>query len=149
MGWKAKTGKEQDVLVSIVSTLLALAVLVEKAAGDSPWVRWSVLWAALQADLIARDFVAGSTWNPAGRLWSPAVPMVRYGTESADAMDIAASLRALALIVQSMAAQLRRLSFSQQGGGSGEAGHDSRPFHKIARLPSDAAVCPPAFFDTS
>jgi hypothetical protein len=111
VSWKAKTGRRQQVLASIVSTLLAIAALAEKSAGDTPWVRFCVLWAARQADLIVRDYVAGSTWNTAGRLWSPALPDVRYGTDPADAFDIAASLKALAAIVTGMAAYLRRLAF--------------------------------------
>ena len=118
MAWKAKTGREHQVLYSIVSTLLALAALAEKAVGDSPWVRFCVLWAARQADLIARDYVAGSTWNTAGRLWSPALPNVRYGTDPADALDTAASLRSLAVIVTGMAAFLRRLAFLYPGEGA-------------------------------
>ena len=131
MEWKARTGREQHVLVSIVSTLLALAGLAEEAAGRSPWVRWCVLWAARQADLIARDYVAGSTWNAAGRLRSPALPVVRYGTDAADALDLAASLRALAVIVSGMAAYLRRVSVWRQGQASGAESLDGDPLHGL------------------
>ena len=124
MAWKAKTGRRQQVLMSIVSTLLALAALAEKSAGDTPWVRFCVLWAARQADLIVRDYVAGSTWNTAGRLWSPALPDVRYGTDPADALDIAASLRAVALIISGMAAYLRQVSVWQQE--SVDSSHDEK-----------------------
>ena len=143
MSWKAKTGREQKVLASIASTLLALAVLAEQAAADSPWVRWCVLWAARQADLIARDYVAGSTWNTAGRLWTPALPMVRYGTEPADALDLAASLRALAVVVTGMAAYLRRVSFRRQE--SGGSGHDGKPIHALDAIIPNLwkAVFPP------
>ncbi|MBX3570884.1 MAG: hypothetical protein KF694_00865 [Mesorhizobium sp.] len=116
--------------MSIVSTLLAIAALAEKSAGDTPWVRFCVLWAARQADLIARDYVAGSTWNTAGRLWSPALPNVRYGTDPADALDIAASLRALALVISGMAAYLRRVSVWRQGQAS-EAGDGANPLHGL------------------
>ena len=149
MSWKAKTGRRQQVLVSIVSTLLALAALAERSAGDTPWVRFCVLWAARQADLIARDYVAGSTWNTAGRLWSPALPNVRYGTDPADALDIAASLRALAVIVSNMAAQLRRVSFWQQGDASDEPSHDSRPHHDLFKRLLAAAVSPVELRDSS
>ncbi|MCO5160630.1 MAG: hypothetical protein M9939_05810 [Mesorhizobium sp.] len=131
MSWKAKTGRGQEVLCSIVATLLALATLAEKAAGDSPWVRFCVLWAARQADLIARDYVAGSTWNSAGRLWSPALPHVRYGTGPADALDIAASLRALAAVISGIAAYLRRVSVWRQDQVVGEAGFDGAPLHGL------------------
>ena len=131
MTWKAKTGRRQQVLYSIVSTLLAIAALAEKSAGDTPWVRFCVLWAARQADLIARDYVAGSTWNPAGRLWSPALPDVCYGTDPSDALDIAASLRALAMVISGMAAYLRQVSVWQQGQASGEVVHDRNPLHGL------------------
>ncbi|MCO5162206.1 MAG: hypothetical protein M9939_13800 [Mesorhizobium sp.] len=131
MKWKAKTGRGQEVLYSIVSTLLALAALAEKAAGDTPWVRFCVLWAARQADLIARDYVAGSTWNAAGRLWSPALPNVRYGTGPADALDIAASLRALAMVISGIAAYLRRVAAWRQDQAFGEAGDEVNPLHGL------------------
>ena len=131
MAWKAKTGRRQDVLASIVSTLLAIATLAEKSAGDSPWVRFCVLWAARQADLIARDYVAGSTWNTAGRLWSPALPNVRYGTDPADAFDLAASLRALAMVISGMAAHLRQVSVWQQGEEADAAGFDGIPLQGL------------------
>ncbi len=150
MSSRAKTGRRQDVLASIVSTLLALAALAEKSAGDSPWVRFCVLWAARQADLIARDYVAGSTWNTAGRLWSPALPTIRYGTDSADALDLAASLRALALVVGGMAAYLRGISVWQQDQANGEAGEDSRLHHNpLQRLAGASFSLPVDLRDTS
>ena len=133
------------VLYSIVARLLALADLGEDAAHRSPWVRFCVLWSLCQADAVVREFVAGSTWNPAGRLWSPALPMVRYGTEPADAISLAASLRALALIVQAMAAQIRRLEFLHPEGSAGT------PDRRLAALllPSDRAAPAVTLFDTS
>ena len=145
MGWKAKTGREQEVLYSIVARLLSLADLGEGAAGRSPWVRFCVLWSLCQADAVVWEFVTGSTWNPAGRLWTPALPMVRYGTEPADAMNLAASLRALALIVQAMAAQIRRLALLHP---EGSAGTLDRRLAAIL-LPSDSTVAAVTFFDTS
>ncbi|MBX3579617.1 MAG: hypothetical protein KF723_20620 [Rhizobiaceae bacterium] len=117
--------------MSIVSTLLAIAALAEKSAGDTPWVRFCVLWAARQADLIARDYVAGSTWNTAGRLWSPALPNVRYGTDPSDALDIAASLRALAMVISGMAAYLRRVSVWQHGQASVAESHEGKPLRRV------------------
>lgn len=145
MGWTAKTGGEQAVLYSIVARLLSLADLGEDAAHRSPWVRFCVLWSLCQADAVVREFVAGSTWNPAGRLWSPAVPMVRYGTEPADASALAASLRALALIVQAMAAQIRRLALLHAEGSAGT------PDRRLAALllPPGRAAPAVALFDTS
>ncbi len=137
-------------LCSIVSTLLAIATLTEKSAGDAPWVRFCVLWAARQADLIVRDYVAGSTWNTAGRLWSPALPDVRYGTDPADALDIAASLRALAMVISGMAAYLRRVSVWQDQ--ASEAGGSANPLHRLdafTRRLRQGAFRPVEILDTS
>lgn len=119
MGRKAKGGTE--VFDSIVATLLALAVLAEQTALSSWPVRWRALWYICQADLVVREFVAGSEWNTAGRLWSPPLPAVRYGTDPADAFALAASLRALALVVMNMAAQCR---LSLSGQARDEDAHD-------------------------
>ena len=113
--------KRTDVLDSIAATLLALAVLAEQTAGGSSLARWNTLWYIWQADAVVREFVAGSTWNPAGRQWSPALPPVRYGTGPADAFALAVSLRALALVVLNMAAQCRRSSHEQSGHAFDEA----------------------------
>ncbi|MFH1793574.1 MAG: hypothetical protein ABIK36_18970 [Pseudomonadota bacterium] len=111
MGRKVKGGT--DVLDSIVATLLSLALLAERAAGRSRPVRRRALWYIWQADAVLREFVAGSEWNTAGRLWSPALPAVRCGTDPEDAFALAVSLRALALVVMNMAAQCR-LSLSSE-----------------------------------
>nr|WP_295463149.1 hypothetical protein [Mesorhizobium sp.] len=145
MAWTAKTGRRQRVLYSIVARLLSLADLGEDAATRSPWVRFCVLWSLCQADAVVREFVAGSTWNPAGRLWSPAVPIVRYGTEPADAMALAASLRALALIVQAMAGQIRRLALLHPEGSAGTL--DWRLAAPL--LPPGRAAPAVTIFDTS
>ena len=115
MGRKAKGGT--DVLGSIVATLLALALLAERAAGRSRPVRRRALWYIWQADAVLREFVAGSEWNTAGRLWSPTLPAARCGTDPEDAFALAVSLRALALVVLNMAAQSRRRSRLQQASG--------------------------------
>jgi len=146
MAWTAKTGRRERVLNSIVARLLALADLGEDAANCSPWVRFCVLWSLCQADAVVREFVAGSTWNPAGRLWSPVLPAVRYGTQPADALDLAASLRALALVVLNIAAQ-RRLSRVRQA--EEPAGHEGGPPHDIIENLLVAAISPVELRDTS
>lgn len=102
-------------LNGIVLLLLALAGLADRAAGRSRPVRWLVLWSLWHAHDVAPDFVAGSAWSVAGR--SPALATVGHGDDPADAMNLAASLRALARIVRTMAARARRLSILQPGGG--------------------------------
>ncbi|MFH1796026.1 MAG: hypothetical protein ABIK36_13575 [Pseudomonadota bacterium] len=152
MGWRAKAEKEQKVLVSIVSTLLALADLAERAALRSPWVRWCVLWAAWQANALLRDYVEGSSRTPAGRLRSSDPMPVGFGTHPADAQDLAASLRAFAHFMQAMAAHLRRLSFLRRDQASDEAGNEGDPTDSlvafIGRL-RKAAPFPVEFRDTS
>lgn len=95
--------------------LLGLADLAERAAGRSLPIRWLALWFLQYADEAARDYVARSVCNLAGRRWSPALASVRYGYGSADAIDLAASLRALAAIVRDMAACIRPSPFLQPG----------------------------------
>lgn len=73
--------------------------------------------------------------------------MVRYGTDPDDAIDLAASLRALALIVSGMAAYLRRASFWQQDEASAEAGHDE--LGALVRNIWQAACPPVELRDTS
>jgi len=149
MGWRTKAGREQQVLASIVSRLLSLADIAEDAALRSPWVRWCVLWAAWQANALLRDYVEGSARNPAGRHWSPVTMPVGFGTNPADAHDLAASLRSLAPVVQAIAAQLRRLSFLKRGEGSDEAGNDSSPHSAILQRLLKAAISPVERLDTS
>jgi hypothetical protein len=149
MAWKAKTGRRERVLCSIAARLLALADLGEGAAHRSPWVRFCVLWSLCQADLIVREFVAGSTWNPAGRLWSPALPMVRYGTEPADAYTLAASLRALALVVQAMAVEIGRLALLHAGEAAGHDGEPISGLDALIRRLGAAGVSLPELRDTS
>ncbi|MFH1796616.1 MAG: hypothetical protein ABIK36_02620 [Pseudomonadota bacterium] len=149
MGWRTKAGREQQVLASIVSRLLSLADIAEDAALRSPWVRWCVLWAAWQANALLRNYVEGFDRNPASRHWSPVILPAGFGTDPADAQDLAASLRALALVVQAMAAQLRRLSFLHQGQASDEAGNDGRPRYDVFQCLSNAALSPPKSCDTS
>jgi len=125
VAWKAKEGR--DVLGSIAARLLSLADLAEDVAGCSFLVRWLVLWYICRADAILREFVAGSEWNTAGRLWSPSLPSVRYGTRSADAMALAVSLRALARIVLDMRAERRRLASLRMIQTCADPGHDKSP----------------------
>ena len=129
-------GKRVDVLDSIAATLLALAVLAEETAGRSFLARWNTLWYIWQADAVVREFVAGSEWNTAGRLWSPALPAARYGTDPADVMALAVSLRALALVVLNMVEQRRRLSLLHPDRETGAARH----ILKIAASAAKAAV---------
>lgn len=140
MAWKAKEGR--DVLGSIAARLLSLADLAEDVAGRSFLVRWLVLWYVCRADAILREFVAGSEWNTAGRLWSPSLPPVRYGTRSADAMALAVSLRALARIVLDMRDQRRRMAALRMIQTCADPGHDKSPLAGDCRKGQKSLMVP-------
>ena len=149
MGWKEKTGT--DVLDRIVMLLLSLANLAEQAAGRSYSVRSAALAYLCEADAEVRDYIVGRICNEPGRLWSPATPMVRYGTDPADALALAVSLRAFAMIILNMAPQIRRVSLVQQCEASGESGAADLPHQDVVRIMQtmcDAAATPPRL-DTS
>lgn len=105
MGRRGRIGTTGDMLLRIVAVLLSMADLAERAAGAPRPVRCLVLWALFRADWIAREFIL-DTASAEGRSWSPALVSVRHGFEPADAMDLAASLRTLAFVLEAMAAPL-------------------------------------------
>ena len=147
MAWKAIEGR--DVLGSIAARLLSLADLAEDVAGCSFLVRWFVLWYICRADAILREFVAGSEWNTAGRLWSPALPPIRYGTRSADAMALAVSLRALARIVLDMRTERRRQADAQQAFDGGHDGNSVLNLEAVVQTLWPEAFPPIEIRDTS
>ena len=129
MAWRAKAGREQKVLASIVARLFSFADLAEDAALRSPWVRWCMLWAAWQANALLRDYVEGRAGNMAARHWSPVPMPAGFGSHPDDANDLAASLRALALMMRAIAAQVSRVAFLQRGDVSDEAGNEGGAMH--------------------
>jgi len=131
MNWKEDTGI--DMLKRIVALLFVLADLAEQAAGRSRPVRWLVLWSLWQADAVAREFVIAFAPNAAGRCWSTASKPVHQGHDPADAMNLAVSLRSLALMVRNMAAQFHRLSLL----GAGHC-HGARLLHDLVQDLSEA-----------
>ena len=150
MGWKEMTGT--DVLDRIVLLLLSLANLAEQAAGRSYSVRSAALAYLCEADAEVRVYIAGRICNEPGRLWSPAMPMVRYGTDPADAMNLAVSLRAFAMIILNMAARIRRVSRVQQGEASDESGGADLPHQDVIGIMQtvrSAAAATPPRLDTS
>ncbi len=112
----------------IVMLLLSLANLAEQAAGRSYSVRSAALAYLWVADAEVRDYIVGRICHEPGRLWSPATPMVRYGTDPADALALAVSLRAFAIIILNMAPRIRRLTvldeaaFGDENHGNGPSG---------------------------
>ncbi|GAB5507820.1 MAG: hypothetical protein Rhirs2KO_29830 [Rhizobiaceae bacterium] len=91
MDWQRAIEEERAVLMRIVTLLGALAGLAELAANRSPPVRGFVLWVLRRAEAAALDFVAG---NPDFEFAS--MPVEPACGRSADAMRLAASLRAVA-----------------------------------------------------
>ncbi|MDP3896953.1 MAG: hypothetical protein Q8Q62_09780 [Mesorhizobium sp.] len=104
MHGKAKTGV--DMLERIVALLLALADLADRCAERSAFVRRLVLACLWQAVDVAGGFAAGRASNAPAR--QPDAMNVQRGHAPADAMRLAASLRALALMLRNLAARMRR-----------------------------------------
>lgn len=59
LDWKSAMREERAALQRIVTLLLALADLAERAQHRSPLVRRFVVWIMRQAEMVARDFVIG------------------------------------------------------------------------------------------
>ena len=149
MGWRAKAGREQKRMAMSIWRLLDLADMAEQAAGRPFWVRWCVLWAAWQANAFLRDYFDGSVRSPAGRRWPSMLMPAGFGSDPADAQDLAASLRAFGLFMQATAAQLRLLAFLHRGQGCDAAGNEGGPRHGVLRRLPDTAVAPVELRDTS
>lgn len=103
-------GAERDMLERIVALLLALAGLAERAALASGRKRCQALLALQHANAVALELIAGRCFNLAGQQWSPALVPTHYGTAPADATNLATALRALAFLVQTIAARIRSRS---------------------------------------
>jgi hypothetical protein len=141
MDWNARIGRDLRALDGIVATLLALAGLAERAAVASDPVRCAVLWFLRQADAVAAEFVA--TPSAARRRKSPCMATDR--SDPVDAINLASSLRMLALAVEATLIRLRRQAFLHQPSG-GKA--PRRPLHDI-RSVLEAAIARAERRDTS
>lgn len=91
--------RDDRTLGRIVATLIALAVLAERAAGRSYPVRCLVLFILRRAESVASEFVAGAvqTFRPAGLVRIPAIP-----NNPADATGLAMRFRALAAALDAL-----------------------------------------------
>ncbi len=85
-------------LRQIVTLLLSLAALAEKAGRRSVPVRWFVLVLLRHAEAVARDFVAETTGTT---LPCPEAPL-GAGTRPADAALLAGRLRMLAALLRAV-----------------------------------------------
>ena len=149
MGWRAKAGREQAEMARIVMRLFSIADMAERSVRDLPWVRWCVLWAAWQANALLRDYVEGTLRSSARGTWTPVLMPAGFGSNPADAEDIADSLRAFGLYMQATAAHLRRLSFLHRDQASDEAGNEGGPHCAGLQRRPDAVISPVELRDTS
>lgn len=98
---------EDRTLRRIVTTLVALAVLAEQAAGRSYLVRCLVLFILRQAESVASSFVAGAMpmFRPAVSVRFPPIP-----DSPDDATGLAVRLRALAAALDALLQLARRFA---------------------------------------
>jgi hypothetical protein len=146
MDWTRAIEEERAALMRIVALLGALAGLAELAAGRSPAMRGFVLWILRRAESVARDFVADGQDAPIALM-----PVGPAGGRPADAMRLAASLRALARQLERQLKRLARLTLGmrgQRGGGTRQSGRISamRNVANVMSMLADLArsTAPPA-----
>ncbi|WP_127520155.1 hypothetical protein [Mesorhizobium sp. Z1-4] len=101
--------QERAALMRIITLLLALAGLAERAAARSPAMRGFVLWVLRRAEAVARDFVACGHDAPS---------MPPAGTRPADAMRLALSLRRLARQLKRQIKRQAKLLIAARSAGS-------------------------------
>ena len=99
--------RDDRTLGRIVATLVALAVLAERAAGRSYPVRCLVLFILRQAESVAGSFVAEAmqTFRPGGLVRIPPIP-----NSPADATGLAMRFRALAAALGALLLLARRFA---------------------------------------
>ncbi len=135
-GWDRNADWNRDVLERIVALLFSLACLAELAA-CLPWLRRQQLLGILShGEAEAWAFVMGL---PPGAQVPTEAP-----DSPADASRLAASFRALALVLCALLA--RAALFVQPGAGGSQADGKSHGVSALARWPSTSA---PAVPDTS
>lgn len=105
MNWNAAREDEGRVLKRIVAMLYAFAALAERASTRHLLVRATVLWILRFAETIAWEFVLDEAMQQGASL-TPAVlliPTAHGGDSPADAMRLARSFRALAVMLERLA----------------------------------------------
>ena len=110
---KAEIETELEMMKGIVAMLLSFARLAELVSCTPRPVRSFVLWLLRRAETVVRDWIDG----PAD-FWPDTI---RAGNDRADALDLAASLRALARAVRQIAAEYRRFARRWRHDDAGEA----------------------------
>ena len=112
MDVKAQTETELEMMKGIVAMLLSFARLAELVSRAPYPIRSFVLWLLRRAETVVRDWVYCSE----DEYWPVAI---HAGSDRADALDLAASLRALARAVRQMAAEYRRFTRRWRGEAAG------------------------------
>ena len=121
---KAEIDTELEMMKGIVAMLLSCARLAELVSRAPRPVRSFVLWLLRRAETVVREWVDGPE-----DFWPNAI---RVGKDRADALDLAASFRALARAVRQMAAEYRRSTRRWRHDDVGKA--DGAQQHAVARL---------------
>ena len=145
---KAEIETELEMMKGIVAMLLSFARLAELVSRAPYPIRSFVLWLLRRAETVAREWVDGPE-----DFWPDAI---RAGNDRADALDLAASFRALARAVKRMAAEYRRFTRRWRHDDDGEADHMQRRapsgLHRMGilrRLLQLAGLAPTTCPDTS
>lgn len=105
MDWSGAREDEKRVLKRIVALLFAFASLAESLSDRPRPVRALVLWILRFAETVARDFVIDTALDQGAPL-TPAVlliPALHGGDNPADAMRLAVTFRALAILLDRLA----------------------------------------------
>ena len=110
---KAEIETELEMMKGIVAMLLSFARLAELVSRAPYPIRSFVLWLLRRAETVVRDWVDGPE-----DFWPDAI---HVGNDRADALDLAASLRALARAVKRMVAEYRRSTRRWRHDDTGEA----------------------------
>ena len=128
---KAEIETELEMMKGIVAMLLSFVRLAELVAHTPRPVRFFVLWLLRRAETVVFDWVYCSE----DEVWPAAI---RVGNDRADALDLAASFRALARAVRQMAAEYRRSTRRWRHDDVGKA--DGAQQHAVARLHRSGAA---------
>lgn len=156
MDWKRALEQERAALMRLVSLLHALAGLAELAAGRSAIVRSVVLWLLRGAGAAVHEFVADEFGTAPfdADPFAPSIPnqFVTGQTASAplaiapadDALCLAASLRALANLLEAQAALLFSCPDQPPGrfASDNSLGLHARAMHRALRTPSAFPALP-------
>jgi len=145
MGGKLRITREWESCCSIVSLLLLLAHLAERAAGAPDPVRMGLMWALRGAVEVAGSFALRPTVSARPRLAFVTRLPEDTGSGAVDALNLAPALRALAVVVHAMAAHLRKQAdlfsdLAPRGSAAAGSSATASTRHRALR---------PAFVDTS